>query len=86
MSQGETIIDDWIAEAEARGEARGLARGEARVEEKVVRRIAFLMLRKRFGEVPDSIIRQVEALGVEECEDLAERLLDEVTLEQLFPD
>lgn len=81
MRQAETIIDDWIAEGEARGEARGFARGQ----EKVVRRIAFLMLRKRFGEVPDSIIRRVEALGVEACEDLAERLLGAVTLEQLFP-
>jgi hypothetical protein len=38
MVQGATIIDDWIAEGEARGEARGRVQREARGRETEARR------------------------------------------------
>jgi hypothetical protein len=77
MVRGATIIDDWIAEGEARGEARG--------RETTAREVALELLRERFGELPDAIVRRVEALGVTECKTLTKRLLTNVALEQLFP-
>jgi hypothetical protein len=81
MVRGATIIDDWIAEGEARGEARGETRGR----EGEARQMALRLLRRRFGDLPASLVSRVERLEVAECETLAERLVDGASLEQLFP-
>jgi len=81
MVRGATIVDDWIAEVEARGEARGETRGR----EEEARQMALRLLRRRFGKVSASIVSQVERLTVAEYETLAERLIDGLPLEQLLP-
>lgn len=81
MVRGATIVDDWIAEGEARGEARGETRGR----EEEARQMALRLLRRRFGKVSASMVSQVERLTVAECETLAERLIDGIPLEQLLP-
>jgi predicted transposase YdaD len=77
MIQGTTIIDDWIAEGEARGEARG------RVEE--AREMARGLLQKRFGALPEAVVTRVQGLDAPECKRVLERLLDGATLAELFP-
>lgn len=70
MVQGASIIDDWIAEGEARGEARGRAEGEARGREVEARRLLLNLLRARFGELPAGLVERVDTATVEWCEAL----------------
>jgi hypothetical protein len=55
MVKGLGIIDDWVAEGEARGEARG------------IRNALLALLRDRFGELPGDVVTQVEAADPEWC-------------------
>lgn len=82
MVKSATVIDDWIAEGEARGEVRGAARG--RLEE--ARELALRLLRKRFPDLPERLARRVEALELAECTALIDGLFDGAALNQLFPD
>lgn len=74
MVQGASIIDDWIAEGEARGiargEARGIARGEARGEAMQARRMLLTFLRARFGELPETLVQRIAVADVSWCEAL----------------
>jgi hypothetical protein len=81
MAKGATIVDDWIAE----GEARGQARGETRGREAEARQMALRLLRRRFGDLPASVVSRLELLNIAQCETLAERLIDGLPLEQLLP-
>ena len=71
MADGTTIIDDWIAEGEARG----------RYEQ--ARRIAMSVFWKRFGELPSALVERIEQASAEECERLVERALEIESLEEL---
>lgn len=75
------IIEEWIADGEARGEARGMAQGKA----EAARSLLFRLGEKRFGE-PDAVVRaRIEAIeAVETLERLVVRVLDVETWEQLL--
>jgi hypothetical protein len=79
MLKGVDFIDEWIAESFAKGEAQGEARGELRK----ARAIALDALRKRFGELPPSVVQHVESADAQACSDLVLRLLDGVSLQEL---
>ncbi|MBP0031238.1 DUF4351 domain-containing protein, partial [Roseofilum sp. Guam] len=52
-------------------------------EEKGGKRLIMRLLKKRFGEIPDEISRQIESLSIENLEDLGEEILDFKGLEDL---
>ena len=52
-------------------------------EEKGGKRLIMRLLKKRFGETPDEISRQIESLSIENLEDLGEEILDFKGLEDL---
>ena len=62
------IVNEW----EERGEARGIALGEARGKADLILR----QLRRRFGEVPETLRDRVGGLPVASLEALAEALFD----------
>jgi len=66
-------------EGELIGEQRGEQRGELLEAQKLVKR----QLKRRVGEIEKSLIKQVEALPVEELEELGEALLDFSTVANL---
>ena len=66
-------------EGELIGEQRGEQRGELLEAQKLVKR----QLKRRVGEIEKSLIKQVEALPVEELEELSEALLDFSTVANL---
>ncbi len=71
MIEGVPWISDWIAEGEARGEAR-----EAR-------QLTLRLLRKRVGDLSPTVIAQVEGANTARCEEIAERLLEAHSLNEL---
>ncbi|MDQ1471272.1 MAG: hypothetical protein QOJ99_2752 [Bryobacterales bacterium] len=72
------IMDHDLLGPEIReGERRGYQRGEQAV---VLRQIE-----KRFGTVPSWALQRIEVLSAPDLEDLALRLLDPCTLEELLP-
>jgi predicted transposase YdaD len=79
MVRGASIIDDWIAEGEARGRADGELHGRA--EE--ARRFTLRLLRKRFGELPPALVARIEAADAEACEALAEAALEAESVAEL---
>jgi predicted transposase YdaD len=66
-----TIIDDWIAEGEARGraegEARGRAEGEARGRAEEARDALRVVLEARFGRLPQEWQSRIAGAGPEWC-------------------
>lgn len=86
MVKGATIIDDWIAEAEARAEARGETKGRTEGAVGEAREMALRVLRARFGKLPDAKVQQVARLDITGCETLVERLVRGAGLEELLPD
>ena len=79
MARGATIIDDWIAEGEARGEARGATRG--RLEE--ARRKIREALSIRFGPLPEALVTRIEQADAEACEMLFRKALTVNSLAEL---
>jgi predicted transposase YdaD len=75
MLKEASVIQEWIEE----GEARGRADGEARE----ARRLVLRLLERSFGELPPGVIARVEAEGREWCEDLALRIRDAQSLQDL---
>jgi len=75
MVQGATIIDDWIAEGEARGEARG------RAEE--ARRSVLGVLCSRFGDPSPSLVSRIKQADAEWCRTLFDRALEVESLDDL---
>jgi predicted transposase YdaD len=75
MLQEMSIVEEWIAEGEARGEARGKA---LEAQEFVL-----LALEKRFGTLPDRVGRQVRSLDEAGCRSLFTRSLDASSLDAL---
>ena len=71
MLKEASVIQEWIEEGEARGEAR-----EAR-------RLALRLLEQSFGELPPEVIARVGVEGRDWCEDLAVRILDAQSLQDL---
>ncbi len=80
MAQGATIIDDWIAEGEARGEARGRMVGR----EEEARRLLREALRLRFGAVPETLDARIEAADVDACEALFRKAVLATTLDEVI--
>ena len=76
MVQGTTIIDDWIAEGEARG------RVEGRVEE--ARRLTAELMRGRFGALPAELEARIAAADAETCEALFRSALRAESLNELL--
>jgi hypothetical protein len=77
MVQGATIIDDWIAEGEARGEARG--------REAEARRILRLVMESRFGAIPASLETQIASASADWCERLLSSALKAAPIDELLP-
>jgi hypothetical protein len=75
MLKEASVIQEWIEE----GEARGRAEGEARE----ARRLVLRLLERSFGELPPEVIARLEAEGREWCEDLALRIRDAHSLQEL---
>lgn len=72
--QETSLIDDWIAEGEAKGEARGRAEGEASGRAEAARRFALHLVERKFGAVPTALRMRIASADVAWCE----RLLDAV--------
>ncbi|MCC2669659.1 MAG: hypothetical protein K0Q72_2130, partial [Armatimonadetes bacterium] len=79
MVRGASIIDDWIAEGEARGQALGETRG--RVAE--ARRLTRQALTIRFGELPEALAARIEQADADACEALFLRAVVAKSLEEL---
>lgn len=75
MIKESSIFDDWFQEREALGEARGEVRG--------ARKVLLRQLSKRFGELPAPVTARIEELDADHCFDLAERMVDAATLDDL---
>jgi hypothetical protein len=71
MVKGLGIIDDWIAEGEARCKADG-ARG-----------VLLAVLRERFGQLPCDVVTRVEAADADWCQKLAPRVMSAASLSDL---
>jgi predicted transposase YdaD len=71
MMKTVSFVEEWIQEGEARGEARG------------ARQVLLRLLRRQFGELPPPVLQQIEQADLEECEAMAERVLDAKSLEDL---
>ncbi len=69
----ESVVYQELRE-EARAEARAEVRAEVRVEE--ARSLVLRLLRRRFGDLPDDLVRQINGLELNPLETLAEDLLD----------
>ena len=72
-----------VEEGERRGEEKG--RKEGKREGRIQQAIALVMrqLKKRFGQIPEATIAQIEELSIEDLETLAEDFLDFNSLEDL---
>jgi predicted transposase YdaD len=79
MLKEASLVEEWVAEGEARGRAEGEARG--RLAE--ARAILVRQLRKRFGDLPLSVTERVESATLEWCEEMGERLVDAASLQDL---
>lgn len=79
MVQGASIIDDWIAEGEARGKAAGELHG--RLEE--ARRLLRTLLEARFGEIPGSLGARIDAADREWCETFLRQAARAESLDEL---
>jgi predicted transposase YdaD len=75
MLKEASVIQEWIEE----GEARGRAEGEARE----ARRLVLRLLERSFGSLPPEVIARVEAEGRDWCEELALRIRDARSLQDL---
>lgn len=84
MIQGATIVDDWIAEGEARGEARGETRGELRGRTEEARRLTREAFTIRFGELPVQFAARLETADAEECDRLFRRVMTATSLSELL--
>jgi len=69
-------FDEWEAQFLRQGREAGLKDGEATM--------LTLLLRKRFGELPESVRARVSAAGPDELERWGERLLEVSSLSELF--
>lgn len=75
MVQGATIIDDWIAEGEARGETRG------RTEE--AQRFTREAIKLRFGSLPAALDARILLADATDCEELFRQVMQAATLDDL---
>src|SRR5262249_11843859 len=75
MVKGSGFMGDWIEVGVARGEARG------RTEE--ARSLAVNLLSKRFGALPEALVKHIQAAEKEWCERLLERAMEVETLAEL---
>lgn len=71
MLKEASFIEEWLQEAEARGEARA------------ARQVLRALLRKQFGEPSPELTSSVEALSAAEATELATRVPDARSLEEL---
>ena len=69
-------------EGEAKGEARGEARGKAEGKTELITR----QLRRRFGRLSAAVRAHLAAASSEQLDQIAERLLDASTLDEVFTD
>ncbi|NET47049.1 Rpn family recombination-promoting nuclease/putative transposase [Okeania sp. SIO2B3] len=69
-----------ITYAEQQGEQRGEQKGQQKGRAQLIIR----QLKKRFGEIPEAIISQIEDLSVEDLDNLGEDFLDFNNLEDLL--
>ena len=69
-------FDEWEAQFLRQGREAGLKDGEATM--------LTLLLRKRFGELPESVRARVSTAGPDELEYWGERLLEVSNLNELF--
>ena len=75
LAKGSSFVDDWIEEGEARGEARG--------EANEARRLANVLLRRRFKELPEALAAKINSAEKDWCEGLLERAMTVETLTAL---
>src|SRR5947209_1204435 len=71
MLKEASFITDWLDERAAEAGASGRAEGEA----KEARNFLLRQLRKRFKDLPVSVVERVEQADREWCEEIGERLL-----------
>jgi predicted transposase YdaD len=82
-----TIIDDWIAEAEARaearGEAQGRAEGEARGRAEEAREALRVVLEARFGPLPPGWQSRIADADPDWCRGVIARAAQAATLAEI---
>jgi hypothetical protein len=71
MIKGTELIQEWVLEGEARGAARQ------------ARAMLLRLLRARFGDLPETVIGQIERQEPGWCEELAVTALEAASLEAL---
>jgi hypothetical protein len=74
------VLGPAIRKGIEQGIEQGLQKGVHKGETKILR----IMLEKRFGRLPVWVKERLKKCTVQEAEDLALRLLDARTLEELF--
>jgi hypothetical protein len=76
-----TVIREWIINAQQEGEEKGEMKGEKKGRSGMLR----LMLTHRFGNLPKWAIAQLESADAETLEKWGLRLLDADKLEDVVP-
>lgn len=85
MIQDTGIIEEWLAESEARGEARGTERGEMQGRLREARAILLRQGTRRFGEADEQTKERLEAITSRETlEELLDRLLEVESWDELM--
>ena len=80
LQRPEDTIMSTAEKLKREGQARGEALGEARGRVIVVSNL----LRKRFGPLPKSLVRRIQAADIATLDRWVDRLLDSKTLEEVF--
>ena len=79
MLKEASVIQEWLEQAAEEAEARGEARGEARRARAMLRRL----LSRRFGELPEAVVRHIEQQDADWCEAMAVQAITAPSLEGL---
>jgi hypothetical protein len=76
MTTGEKLRKEGEAVGQAKGLAKGLAQG--------LRRALLTILRRRFGEVPESVVARLQAADAATLEHWLDRALDAAVIDDVF--
>jgi predicted transposase YdaD len=83
MLKGASIIEYWINEAAAQAAAQSAEEGERKGRTAEARHNLLHLLKRRFGTLPATLERQIEAADLEWCRAVLDRVVDGATLEEI---
>lgn len=75
-----SVVQEWIAEGEARGIKKGIEKGIEKGEAKLLLRL----LEHRFGALPGNVKTRIASASADELELWGERVLDAPGLAAIF--